>query len=1141
MKASSPPPPPIPTSPPPIEAPPPTPSAPTVATWPKWHASADVTAAVFIAVAAFLAGSFAARNSDVWRHLAGGRLVAAFDYPWGGDPFSYTAESRPWVNTSWLYDLGLYAAYKIDRAGSVPVAIKAVAFVAVFGLTFLLRRSGHALWPWVVCAALGVLTAAPSATLRPVVGSMLFLAATLVVIYRGGCYANKWRVPGILAGLFAVWANVDAWFVLGPLTVALVLVGELLQRRLFAAADAPTADDPFPPAPPVAGLGRALLVGTAACLLNPTLLAGLVKDPADAFGQMIPADLGWGLPADVTDDPELAHLALTPLSPGFMENPAFGYNLNGLAALILFVGGAAALAFDFTRLRVAHLLLWVGFAAIALQSHRLLPFFAVVAVPLAAAHLNGLSTRARLRGTADPGTRVLLTLSGVGRIVTVPAAAVLAVAGWPGWLHPPTADPAFTRRAEWVVVPDPGPQRAAEVVAKWRAAGDIADAHGLSAGPEFADYAAWFAPGEKTFVDSRYGFHSAAFADMLKLRKELGLVRTQADGEPDPAAVRELSHKYDAKYLVLPGAGRGIAVARDEHRERFVDAVFRLIEGGQWRLWHLDGRAAITGRSDGPAAEKLRFDPVRLAYGPDVPLVPKGSANPPPAAKPVVEWYEVVGQFLEPITARPKPLPPEVDDAAVYDHYGRVRLEKRALNFQVESTRRLQARAAAAGVAPVVLGGTEPPPADDSQFAYPLLALRAARTAAAVCPDRAEPYRVLAWAYEGPSLVQFQPMNVPVIGPRFAGPGQPPVGMPYSVPGDRPEQLIAALVRALARLPKPEDCPPDLALFGLSWNLQLAELYNRPPPRNLPREQFDEYLRNQQLDLSREALRASGVYAKVAAQTPGLLLRVIPPGSKVDDPAAAVLKDLTERESRTTALVVQRNDAVDQRAGPDKPAERFLLAASVGLPGKAIEAFKEVKDPNEFGGGDQHLAAAVQMIELELRAGRLEEAAADVNDLAEAVGAAGKAGDNRTASDAVRYLRFRVARVAGNYEAAGEGWVELFAGRLPQLTPEGKAAAVGFPAGGEAAAWALGGVLGWSVYDSAANQAGQMSQVLKAEAGFHYNRAVLALQEGNMKEATARFEQALKPQGVDLAALGDEGTAKQINLYLRLIRKATGK
>src|SRR5688500_926543 len=47
---------------------------------------------------AFFLASFAARNSDLWIHLAAGRLLAAGDYAFGSDPFSFVGGDRTWVN-----------------------------------------------------------------------------------------------------------------------------------------------------------------------------------------------------------------------------------------------------------------------------------------------------------------------------------------------------------------------------------------------------------------------------------------------------------------------------------------------------------------------------------------------------------------------------------------------------------------------------------------------------------------------------------------------------------------------------------------------------------------------------------------------------------------------------------------------------------------------------------------------------------------------------------------------------------------------------------------------------------------------------------------------------------------------------------
>ena len=218
------------------------------------------------------------RNSDLWLQLANGRNLVEGKYTPGADPFSFTGADRAWADTSWLNDLSQYALYSADPTGAALVAVKAVAFAAAFGLLFLLRRTGQALWPWAVLVALGVLSSAPTASVRPIVWSMFFLSATLLILYRWPWQPGTWRQPLVLAGLFALWANVDSWFLLGPLTVALVLIGETL-HPLLTRERGPQADDPFPPAPPTGLLGRALLPGAVACLLNPMVLAALAKDP----------------------------------------------------------------------------------------------------------------------------------------------------------------------------------------------------------------------------------------------------------------------------------------------------------------------------------------------------------------------------------------------------------------------------------------------------------------------------------------------------------------------------------------------------------------------------------------------------------------------------------------------------------------------------------------------------------------------------------------------------------------------------------------------------------------------------------------------------------------------------------------------
>src|SRR5947209_1959493 len=73
----------------------------------------DAALAALVVVLAFLLGSFAARNSDFWMHLATGRAIAQKEYvPWSGhDPFGYTTAGTYWTNHNWLYDLEVYSLY----------------------------------------------------------------------------------------------------------------------------------------------------------------------------------------------------------------------------------------------------------------------------------------------------------------------------------------------------------------------------------------------------------------------------------------------------------------------------------------------------------------------------------------------------------------------------------------------------------------------------------------------------------------------------------------------------------------------------------------------------------------------------------------------------------------------------------------------------------------------------------------------------------------------------------------------------------------------------------------------------------------------------------------------------------------------
>src|SRR5262245_522148 len=183
---------------------------------------------------AFLAGSTVARNSDVWFHLATGRLLVNGDYQFGVDPFTYTAEGAYWVNQTWLYQLLLYLLFRLV-GGAGLVVFKSLLVVALAAVLLLIRSPGSRLALPVLGTLLSVLAMSPQLLLQPACISFLFLALTLWLLWK------QEEVPVTATGqvrrfapllvLFVLWVNLDSWFLLGPLLVGLFWLGSLLERQ----------------------------------------------------------------------------------------------------------------------------------------------------------------------------------------------------------------------------------------------------------------------------------------------------------------------------------------------------------------------------------------------------------------------------------------------------------------------------------------------------------------------------------------------------------------------------------------------------------------------------------------------------------------------------------------------------------------------------------------------------------------------------------------------------------------------------------------------------------------------------------------------------------------------------------------------
>lgn len=422
-------------------------------------------------------------------------------------------------------------------------------------------------------------------------------------------------------------------------------------------------------------------------------------------------------------------------------------------------------------------------------------------------------------------------------------------------------------------------------------------------------------------------------------------------------------------------------------------------------------------------------------------------------------------------------------------------------------------RAAAAGPMIALLRG-EDAPIDGDQYALPILVVRAARRAAAAAPDRPESYYALATAYRMP------------LAPVGDFPAQTPMEMPEPV-----LQVLTAQTRMLARVPPPDRCGVGGAVLAAQEWAKLAATYAQM----------------RQLDLARDAVQHAVGYAESlspdAARNAIVLdvLQVLLPRQKLqpalvrlqqaDRPGAEWVKQLKEIDEQFGQLVRQRSERVQRGA---TPLQRFQLAIQAELPGAALQAFDSAESVSAFGGESEQMNIAIAAAMLQLRAGRLAEADNTLTQLGEGIPAYQARHPRENIARVYQALVGLALRLEGNFIAAAES----FNAAAPPDLPPALHRLADVPL---TAVRVSGAVAGATIIGPTFEQRLQVQNVLKLEAAYQYDRAMLALCDADIPEARRRLEKAARPQGVDLARLGDPFGLVRIKQYLELIRQYGGQ
>ena len=318
--------------------------------------TAERSAIIILFLLVFAMASRISVDTDMWWHLRSGQYIAEsgqFIYP---DPFSHTFADVVHLNHSALSDGAMFAIWQ--RFGLAGISV-VTAIMAVAGMLFVFLTGRGSAYPRAFLLVLGAATAAVFWSPRPQMFSFLF-ASVLLWILRDLKTNRHDRLLWILP-LQLIWCNTHGGFIIGYLMIAVFVLGESLNSVL----------------------------GTSERCLPPMLIRKLVLLSVASIPLLVLNPLGirvYGVPFSTIAMPELGRYIQEWQPPDFSQSHTWGFIL--LLALVLTAICLSKRRFDWTEW-----ILFGGSAAMGLLAARNLALFAIVAVPVAADHLDDILQR----------------------------------------------------------------------------------------------------------------------------------------------------------------------------------------------------------------------------------------------------------------------------------------------------------------------------------------------------------------------------------------------------------------------------------------------------------------------------------------------------------------------------------------------------------------------------------------------------------------------------------------------------------------------------------------------------------------------------------------------------------------------------
>jgi hypothetical protein len=306
----------------------------------------------------FLMAARTPLESDLWWHLRAGQETLAQGQPLLVDRFSHTRYDTPWVNHSWLSQVGLALAFQ--GAGFFGLGLL-VAGLATLSMALVYLQMDAPGWVRAFVIILAGTVAAPVWSARPqLVSLVMFAGLGLLLRSMAGGRGKPW----LLIPLLILWSNLHGGYVLALLLIGAWIAGEAFDRLL---------QRPFEAGLSLRQIGMLAIwaaLGGAAVAINPNGIA-MWAIPFQTVGVSVLQEFisEWASPDfhQIAQQPFIWLLLATLAAIGLSGKQARG---RDLAALGLFAYLALVARRNFGPFALAAAPVLAEHAAAAIQAHQ---------------------------------------------------------------------------------------------------------------------------------------------------------------------------------------------------------------------------------------------------------------------------------------------------------------------------------------------------------------------------------------------------------------------------------------------------------------------------------------------------------------------------------------------------------------------------------------------------------------------------------------------------------------------------------------------------------------------------------------------------------------------------------------------------